>query len=456
MNLNPITPSGIGFAFDWLQLGIGFLLALVIALAAYFARSLSRSGAAAAAVLGTFVFGLGGLPWAVLLLGFFISSSLLSRLAKKRKNLLAEKYSKGSKRDAGQVLANGGALGLLVILQAVFPHSPWPWLAAAATMAAVNADTWSTELGVLSRAQPRLLTTWKRVEPGTSGAISLTGSLSAAGGALLIALLAVLVWPPYAGNEITVTAIPLRITAITLAGLAGSLLDSLLGATLQTIYYCPNCQKETERHPLHSCGTPTTWVRGLSWLNNDWVNTACAVSGVLIGASLALAFPGPLALERAATEPVLPPEGGEMMLTSSAFANGEPIPDQYTCKDKDVSPPLSWQTVDKANSFALIVDDPDAPAGIFTHWVIYNLPASLTGLPEAVPSSAYTQGRNSFGRSGYNGPCPPPGKTHRYNFTLFALDLPPNMPAGLDKTSLMKAVSGHILIQETWMGTFQR
>ncbi len=454
MNLNPIMP--ISTCFNWLQLGLGCLLALIVALAAYRARSLSRSGAAAAAALGTAVFGLGGLPWAVLLLGFFISSSLLSRAFRGRKNDLNEKFSKGSRRDAWQVLANGGAAGILAVLQAVFPNSPWPWMAAAAALAAVNADTWATELGVLSRAHPRMVTSWKRVEPGSSGAVSLTGTIAGAGGALLIALLAVLVWPPYAGDQITTLAIPLRVALITLAGLAGSLVDSLLGATLQAIYRCPTCEKETERHPLHVCGAETAKVRGLSWLNNDAVNTACAFSAAIIGAALALALPGPLSLERAAIQPLLPNEGGNLMLTSTAFAAGESIPTKYTCKGADVSPPLTWQAVTNAQSYALIVDDPDAPAGIFTHWVIYNLPAGLTGLPEAVPTSSYSQGRNSFGRTGYNGPCPPPGKAHRYNFSLLALDLPPNLPAGLDKNGLFKTVSGHILTQETLTGTFQR
>ncbi len=454
MNLNPITPLSVGF--DWLQLGLGFLLALLIALAAFGARSLSRSGAAAATALGAAVFGLGGLPWAVLLLGFFISSSLLSRAFRRRKNALNEKFSKGSRRDAWQVLANGGAAGVLAVLQAVFPHSPWPWVAAAASLAAVNADTWATELGVLSRKPPRLITSGKMVEPGTSGAISLTGTLFAVAGALLIALLAVLFWPRYAGDQITALAMPLRLALITLAGLAGSLIDSLLGATLQAIYRCPTCEKETERHPLHVCGAETAKIRGLPWLNNDAVNAACALSAALIGAALALAFPGPLALERAAIQPLLPYEGGNLMLISTAFTAGEPIPSKYTCKGADVSPPLTWQAVTGAQSYALIVDDPDAPAGVFTHWVIYNLPASLTGLPEAVPVSAYSQGRNSFGRTGYNGPCPPPGKAHRYNFSLLAFDLPPSLTAGLDKNGLLKAASGHILTQETLTGTFQR
>lgn len=455
MNLNPFTPELGGF--NWLQLDLGLLLAVAIASAAYFTRNLSRSGAVAAAVLGTAVFGLGGLPWAVLLLGFFLSSSLLSRLFKRRKVLLDEKFSKGSRRDAAQVLANGGAAGLLVLLQAAFPHEAWPWLGAAASLAAANADTWATELGVLSPVPPRLITTLKKTEPGASGAVSLTGTLAAAGGALLISILALLVWPPYAGgSEAANSAVLLRLLLVALAGLGGSLIDSLLGATVQAIYRCPACNKETERHPLHTCGAETALMRGSSWLNNDGVNAACTVSGALIGVILAAVFSPALALQPVTIQPVSAPEGAVEMITSPAFANGESIPAKYTCKGADISPPLSWQPMEGAQSYALIVDDPDAPMGVFTHWVIYNLPADLTGLPEGVTPDAYSQGRNSFGRVGYNGPCPPPGKAHRYNFTLLALDLPATLPAGLDKAGLLKTVSGHVLAQSVWMGTFKR
>jgi len=454
MNLNSLTPDLT--AFNWLQLGVGFLLAVVIALIAYFARSLSRSGAIAAAALGTAVFGLGGLPWATLLLGFFLSSSFLSRLFKKRKGQISDKYSKVGQRDAAQVLANGGAFGLLVILQAALPREGWPWVAAAASLAAANADTWATELGVLSPTLPRLVTTWKKVEPGTSGAVSFVGTLAAAGGALLIAILASAVWPAYAGNELQLRAILLRLLLISLVGLVSSLLDSALGASLQAIYHCPTCAKETERHPLHLCGTPTTRVRGLPWLSNDWVNTACTVSGALIGMILAAALPTALALQPGIILPVPAPEGANAMITSPAFAFGKPIPVKFTCKGEDVSPELTWQPEPGVKSYALIVDDPDAPVGVFTHWVIYNLPADLAGLPEGVPPDAYTQGRNSFGRKGYNGPCPPAGKPHRYNFTLLSLDLPPTLSSGLDKTALLRAASGHVLAQSTWMGTFQR
>jgi len=273
--------------FSWLQLAIGFALAAGIACAAYLVRSLSSSGAAAACLLGTVIFGLGGLPWAVLLVGFFVSSSLLSKLFKRRKTSVDEKFSKGNRRDAGQVFANGGMAGVLVLLQAGFPTQTWLWVCGAASLAAVNADTWATELGVLSRVNPRLITTGREVEKGTSGGVSLAGTLAALGGSAAIALLALIVWPEYAGN-LTLTTSLVGFALITLAGLGGSLVDSLLGATLQAIYYCPTCRKETERHPQHLCGSATRQIRGWSWLNNDAVNWACAISGAALGLAIFL------------------------------------------------------------------------------------------------------------------------------------------------------------------------
>jgi uncharacterized protein (TIGR00297 family) len=260
------------------QLALGFVLAVIIAVLAYRFRSLSRSGALAATLVGTIIFGLGGLPWAILLLTFFISSSGLSRAFKKRKRGLNEKFSKGSQRDAGQVFGNGGLATLFAGLSVFSPGELWPWLAFAASLAAVNADTWATELGVLSPRPPRMMTNLtKVVEKGTSGGISLFGTFAALAGSGLIAILA--------GTLSPVPLTPLNWFSFTLwvafAGLAGSFVDSFLGATIQAIYLCPTCQKETERHPEHTCGTETSLKRGYPWLDNDWVNFACGLGGVL-------------------------------------------------------------------------------------------------------------------------------------------------------------------------------
>lgn len=282
-----------------LNLLVGFLLALGIALSARYAGALSRSGAWAATGLGTIIFGLGGLIWALMLLVFFLSSSVLSRLFRQRKQPLEEHYAKGSARDAYQVLANGAVAGFFVIAHAFYPMQAWPWIGFAAALAAANADTWATELGALSPHFPRLISNGQRVEPGTSGGITLVGVLAALAGAGAVSLVGVVFWRGATG--LSLVGVPFNLAELlgvspvnfslenraawlvilTLAGLAGSLVDSLLGATLQVVYRCPLCAKETERHPKHSCGASTVRVRGLSWLNNDLVNLACTCSAAL-------------------------------------------------------------------------------------------------------------------------------------------------------------------------------
>ncbi len=254
----------------------GLLLALLISSLAYRAHSLSKSGALAALLLGTIIFGLGGIPWAVLLLTFFITSTLLSRAFKNRKQGLNEKYSKGDQRDAGQVFGNGGLAAVFVIVHYFFPESNIGWIGFAASLAAVNADTWATELGVLNPSAPRMITDLRKgVEKGTSGGISLAGTLASLAGSALIALLASL----FTANW---SLLPL----ISFAGLAGSLFDSFLGATVQAMYFCPKDNKETEKHPLHTCGTETVHLRGWKWLTNDWVNFACGAFGAVIALGL--------------------------------------------------------------------------------------------------------------------------------------------------------------------------
>jgi uncharacterized protein (TIGR00297 family) len=259
-----------------MQIISGFILASIVAYAAYRAHSLNRSGAFAATLVGTIIFGVGGWQWAVLLLTFFITSSGLSRAFKKRKANLSEKFSKGHKRDAGQVFGNGGLATLFAALHAVYPESILPWVGFAASLAAVNADTWATELGVLNPTPPRMITNLrKRVEKGTSGGISIFGTIASVLGSAIIALPAVFFSPLSTLNAN-------HFLLITVAGLAGSLFDSFLGATIQAMYLCPRDNKETEKHPLHTCGTETIHIRGWKWLNNDWVNLACAVFGSLI------------------------------------------------------------------------------------------------------------------------------------------------------------------------------
>jgi uncharacterized protein (TIGR00297 family) len=261
-----------------IQLAAGFILASLVAWIAYYFHSLSCDGAVSAALVGTLIFGLGGWQWAVLLLAFFISSSALTRLFKDRKRGISEKFSKGGERDAGQVFGNGGLATAFVLLNALFPHQLWTWVGFAAALASVNADTWATELGTLNPNPPRMITDLrKRVEAGTSGGVSLWGTGAALLGASMIGLLAVLLFP---------TGHWVLFLLITAGGLLGSLFDSFLGATVQAMYYCPRDQKETEKHPLHTCGTETVHIRGWKWLDNDWVNFACGAFGSALAVML--------------------------------------------------------------------------------------------------------------------------------------------------------------------------
>ncbi len=151
-------------------------------------------------------------------------------------------------------------------------------------------------------------------------------------------------------------------------------------------------------------------------------------------------------------------------LTSSAFKEGAAVPVKYTCDGPDLSPPLTWSGAPQGTAaFALIADDPDAPAGTWVHWVLYDLPPSVSELPENVPKTeapgnlaGALQGKNDFRRSGYGGPCPPPGPAHRYFFKLYALDAKLRLKGGASKQDVERAVQGHVLGTAQLMGTYAR
>lgn len=147
---------------------------------------------------------------------------------------------------------------------------------------------------------------------------------------------------------------------------------------------------------------------------------------------------------------------GVLTVTSAAFAEGASIPKQYTCDGASLSPPLKWSGAPaQTASFALIVDDPDAPAGTFTHWVTFDIPSNQTNIPEGAKNVGKA-GRNSAGRNGYIGPCPPSG-THRYIFNIYALDVPTlNLSEGASRDEVFNAVKGHILAQGMLMGRYGR
>ncbi|MDR3726009.1 MAG: YbhB/YbcL family Raf kinase inhibitor-like protein [Terracidiphilus sp.] len=158
-------------------------------------------------------------------------------------------------------------------------------------------------------------------------------------------------------------------------------------------------------------------------------------------------------------------QGGSAMsfrLQSTAFANGDAIPRKYTCEGADLSPALSWDGIPAGtHSLALIADDPDAPMGTWTHWVIWNIPAQAAGLAEGVAKAEVLengarQGRNDFKRVGYGGPCPPPGKAHRYFFKLYALDSMLSVKVGASRNEVEADLKRHVLAKTEWMGTYRR
>jgi len=168
------------------------------------------------------------------------------------------------------------------------------------------------------------------------------------------------------------------------------------------------------------------------------------------------------AVSCAPSEPELPEEGEmTLSLSSPVFQEGEDIPITYTCDGQDISPPLTWgEPPPETQSFTLIMDDPDAPGGVFTHWLLFNLPADSRELPEAVPhnelANGALQGKNDFGTNGYGSPCPPSGTAHHYRFTLYALDQPLDLVAGASRKQVIDAITGRILAWGQLTGMYQR
>ena len=233
-------------------------------------RGLSGSGTIAAIVAG-FACLAAGWTWVVMLLGFYVSSTLLSRFHTETKRERAGKVvEKGGDRDMWQVAANGGVFAALAIAATV-TRSPALFGAGAGAIAASSADTWATEIGLLSRQAPRSIVSMRQVPAGTSGGVTLAGLAGSLAGSLFIALVAVLLdWPARAAM------------AAVVGGLGGSLADSLLGATLQNRRWCPACGLGTER-AVHACGTTTVSAGGLSWVRNDAVNFFCSLAGAFLG-----------------------------------------------------------------------------------------------------------------------------------------------------------------------------
>jgi len=270
---------------------IGFLFSLLIGAVAHRRQSLSRGGVIGAVLVGTLTFGLGGLAWAVVVVVFFVSSSLLTHYRSAQKAEAAAQLDKGGRRDFYQVLANGGAAVLLAVAAAALPSGePLFFAAFAGAMATVTADTWATELGLLSREKPRLITTWQSAHAGESGAVSALGLTAAATGALVIGTAALCgKFAESFFSDVFIHAWVWLPTAALLGGWLGSAMDSLLGATLQALYYCAPDDQYTEK-VIHSCGRPTIHTRGLVWLTNDMVNFVSSIAGALIGTAVYVAL----------------------------------------------------------------------------------------------------------------------------------------------------------------------
>jgi Raf kinase inhibitor-like YbhB/YbcL family protein len=164
--------------------------------------------------------------------------------------------------------------------------------------------------------------------------------------------------------------------------------------------------------------------------------------------------------------PIRPPTGTPsaegFTISSNSFGMDQPIPVRYTCEGADISPSLSWENPPSGTqSFTLVVDDPDAPSGSFTHWLLYDLPASAVFLPENIedgerPAAGGVQGTNDGSRIGYTGPCPPQGSLHRYVFVLYALDILLELEPGASRADLVAAMEEHVLDEATLTGTFER
>jgi uncharacterized protein (TIGR00297 family) len=255
---------------------VGLVLAGAIALVARRAGSLSTSGALAATCMGT-VCAAAGAGWGALLIVYFVAASLFTRYGRHEKERLTDGVvAKPGARDATQVIANGGIYAACLVVAAFSPEriATLMYFEALGALAASSADTWATEIGMLYGGMPRSLFSFKRVAPGTSGGISVVGTVAMLVGAAFIAVVAMLLHLP---------SVP---WAVTIGGIAGAIADSVLGATLQERRWCSTCSTASEQR-VHTCGTATALVGGVAWLNNDTVNLLSTVGGGAVAALLA-------------------------------------------------------------------------------------------------------------------------------------------------------------------------
>ncbi len=250
------------------------LYAAAAALISYKLKFLTFSGSVTTYFIAVIIFGLGGWSWTIPILVFFILSSILTKMGKKHKKTLETVFEKGSVRDAQQVLANGGLATFWVVCY-YFMQEPLLYIMYLATLAAATSDTWATEIGAFSRGRVWLITTLKPVEKGRSGGISIIGTFGSLAGSFAIGLTGLL----YLELFFELINPYYIMLFVTLAGFTGSLIDSLLGATLQAQYRCVRCDKITEKR-IH-CEREALMESGYSRINNDVVNFGATVTAVL-------------------------------------------------------------------------------------------------------------------------------------------------------------------------------
>lgn len=253
-------------------LGIGVLMSLLVAVAGYRSRVLDLSGCAAALILGTVIFGVGGWRWTIPILVFFLSATLIGRLGRDKRAGIESVVAKEGARDVYQSMANGG-VAMAIILLWYFTEDARLYYIFLGTLAAVTADTWSSEIGVLSKRPPVSMTTGKPVPRGLSGGVTRLGFVAGVIGSLLVVSTGLFFDPHLSiGNDL--------FYVILAAGFIGTISDSFLGATVQGIFRCPSCENLTERR-IH-CGEHETVLHsGSRYVNNDLVNVMCGFSGGL-------------------------------------------------------------------------------------------------------------------------------------------------------------------------------
>ena len=276
---NLFIPLAIGFSLYNLTYGSlwyfidGNLLGIIIAYFSYRLKLLTASGSVAVYLLASIIYSIGGWMWTMPIFVFFILSSLISKIGKSKRAKLNSIYEKNDVRDVYQVLANGAIAGVIAICSYLFPSYKW-YILYLSAIAVVTNDTWGTEIGGLSKKNPRMIFTFKKVESGTSGAVSILGTVGGAIGGIIIILV---------GNYFVELNYKIA-SIIFIVGILGSLIDSIMGATIQMQFVCNTCKKQTERE--NHCGSKTLKISGIDGINNDAVNLLSTLFAVFIAVSI--------------------------------------------------------------------------------------------------------------------------------------------------------------------------